>query len=227
MKTGEVHTQARFRALFADLVHSRPRLCALTFVLSMLLPFLSGFSVMLLVPILRNSAMVSKSTASGTVDTLVSEGFAVFGVQPSVNNALLVFLAVSCLHAGLVFYQLQLTSRLRLEYALSKQKRLHRAVGRSHWAFFLHTRPQDIAHALSIEFERLTKGLKSLMALMSSLALAAVYILFSFYLSDDVNHEHSVGWTCHRPVHDAIRPFGTQFGRRNDGAFAAILSRDD
>ena len=220
MKTGEVHTQARFRALFADLVHSRPRLCALTFVLSMLLPFLSGFSVMLLVPILRNSAMVSKSTASGTVDTLVSEGFAVFGVQPSVNNALLVFLAVSCLHAGLVFYQLQLTSRLRLEYALSKQKRLHRAVGRSHWAFFLHTRPQDIAHALSIEFERLTKGLKSLMALMSSLALAAVYILFSFYLSPMLTTSIVLGGL-------AIVPFMVRYVRlaRSLGGEMTVLSR--
>jgi len=182
MKTTEA-PPARFWALLTDLVRSRPKQSALAIAMSVLLPFFSGASVMLLIPILRGSEIVAESTASGTVDALVNQCFAVLRIAPSLNNALLLFVTMSGIHAGLVFYQLKLNSRLRLGFVLSKQKRLHKAVGRSHWSFFLQTRPQDIAHALSIEFERLTKGIKSVMTLMSSLALAAVYMAFSFYLS--------------------------------------------
>lgn len=183
MKIAEVPQQARLWELSTDLFRGRRKQCAFAIALSALLPVFSSFSVMLLIPILRGSEIVTKSTASGAVDTLLNQCFAVLNVQPSLNNALLMFLGFSCLHAGLAFYQLKLTSRLRLDFVLNKQEQLHTAVGRAHWSFFLKTRPQDIAHALSIEFERLTKGIKSLMTLISSLILATAYIGFSFYLS--------------------------------------------
>ena len=151
--------------------------------LAILLPFCSGISILLLIPILGSVGVTIGTSAASAVGEAFRDLMLALGVSPSLGLALLVFVSISALHSLLLWYQAGMNARLRIGFVLLQQNRLCDAISRAHWPLFLQIRQQDVAHALSIEAERLLKGLNALLSLISSVALAVVYMLFSAFLS--------------------------------------------
>ena len=169
--------------LLRDLVAGQPRKAIAVILLASALPLLSGFSVALLIPVLARSNAVAADATSTSILNASDRLFALTGVTPTLNIALFVFLFAAVAHATLEVWQQRAGSRLKLNFVVGMQQRFYQSINQASWLFFFRTRHQDIAHALSIESDRVIRGLRSLLSLVSSATLVAVYLLFSAFLS--------------------------------------------
>lgn len=169
--------------LLIDLFRSRPRLFVLATLLSIVQPFCSGMNIVLLIPIMNAANVSTTTTTTGTITPAVNNVFSSLSIAPSLPVVLMVFLAVTTANAALIWYQTCASGRLRLGFTQSLQERLFYGIGQTQWSFFLKSRPQDIAHALSLEAERVQRGLLATMSLISSVALVTIYLALSAWLS--------------------------------------------
>jgi len=183
MSPEQERTPASIGRLFAALYRSKRSCCVTAILLAISLPFCSGLSILLLIPILESVGVTVGGSSASSVGRIFRDLMDALGVSPSLSSALLIFVAVSAFHSLLLWYQAGVNARLKGGFVLIQQHRLCEAFSRAHWPLFLQIRQQDIVHALSVEAERLLSGLKALLSLVSSVALTVVYTLFSFILS--------------------------------------------
>ncbi|MEO2015942.1 MAG: ABC transporter ATP-binding protein [Fuerstiella sp.] len=169
--------------LFLDLFRNQPKLCAIAVLLAILLPFCSGLTILLTIPILNSVDISLGPSTSNSIGEFFRSVFATIGVPQSLLGALFVFISTSTIQAMLLWYQLRVNARLRVKFVVGRQKRLNEAIGAAQWLVCMQVRPQDVAHSLSVEADRVLKGLKSLLSLVSNVSLAVVYLLFSACLS--------------------------------------------
>jgi ATP-binding cassette subfamily C protein len=171
------------KSFFLDLFRSQPAQCVIAVLLAILLPFCSGLTILLTIPILDTADISLGPSTSNSIGDFFRRCFAIIGIPQSLLGALFVFVSASTIQAMLLWYQLRVSACLRVKFVVDRQKRLNAAIGAAQWLTCMQVRPQDVAHSLSVEADRVLKGLKSLLSLVSNVSLAVVYLLFSTFLS--------------------------------------------
>lgn len=169
------------RSLLTGLYRHSPGRATLAAGLACTNPLLSGINILLLLPIL-DAIGLSSGQAGQKVQGILSVANPV-GLSMSAGGLLTIFAVAMIACAGLQLAESVVQNRLYLGFVLAQQKAVNTGLSRADWTFFLSMRPQDIAHALSVESDRVLKGLRALLALISSVAMIVIYSAMSAWIS--------------------------------------------
>jgi ATP-binding cassette, subfamily C, bacterial len=142
-----------------------------------------GAGLLLLVPLLASIGLTVDEGGTRGLAASASTLFQTLGLTPSLIAVLVVFLLVSTLHALLLRASLLLNPTLEQRLTLSLQQRLYSAIVRAEWAFFITRRSSDLVHALTSDIDRASAAAYQGLTLFSGLAISAVYLAISFWLS--------------------------------------------
>ena len=147
------------------------------------LAFAEGAGLLLLVPMLASTGLVADQGPTGGVAGLIERLFTGAGLQPSLAAVLGLFLIVSIVRAVLYRASLLLNPGLEQRLAVRLQTRLYAAIVRARWAFFITRRNTDLVHALTSDVDRASATAYQLLTLFTGIAVSAVYVGISFWLS--------------------------------------------
>ncbi len=150
---------------------------------SLALALAEGAGLVLLVPLLGTVGLSVDQGASSRLSAWTSRLFAAAGIQPSLPVVLLVFLAVSGLHAWLNRMHLLLGPSLEQRFIDRLRTRLYGAIVSARWTFVVRQRAADLTHALTTETDRVSTAAYQLLTLVSGLAVTAVYFAVAARLS--------------------------------------------
>ena len=147
------------------------------------LGLITGFSLLLLIPLLQ---LIGLDVGAGALNRIaggLSHAFDLAGVRPTLISVLTVY--VVAIVASGWFTRLQTTLNQTLAHNLVTRcrQRLFEAVGRSTWAFFSRSRPSDYTHALVTECDRIGTAGYMLVNLVGTAIVSAVYVAFALRVS--------------------------------------------
>ena len=113
--------------------------------LSILFALSEGFGVLLLLPLLQTLELAPSDTAGSGIAETVARGLTAMGLTASLGSVVAVFIVVSCARAALERANLTYQPILELRFAIALRERLHRAIARSEWSFFVTQRSSDLS----------------------------------------------------------------------------------
>ena len=142
-----------------------------------------GAGLLLLVPLLETIGLVVTDGAAGRVAAWTSSAFSFFGLSPSLEAVLVVFMAVSFAYAALYRWHLMLSPRLEQRFLLMLRHRLYDAIVSARWSFLVQRRATDLAHALTSDLDRVSTSAHQLLTIIASVGVTLVYVLVAARLS--------------------------------------------
>lgn len=151
----------------------------------MLIGLLEGVGILLLIPIISVTEIVSidmeGTPLSGLLQDLQSIPYAMS------------LPAILCLYVLLTVGQSFIQRRIAIQntviqHGFSRYLRLETYSGilHSNWAFFLNKRKSDLIHVLTAELARVSAGVNTFLQLMSSLVLTLIQISLALWLSTQI-----------------------------------------
>ena len=152
-------------------------------VVSIALAVTEGAGLLLLVPLLETIGLVVTDGAAGRVAAWTSSAFLFFGLSPSLEAVLVVFMAVSIAYAALYRWHLMLSPQLEQRFVLMLRHRLYDAIVSARWSFLVQRRATDMAHALTADLDRVSTSAHQLLTIIASLGVTLVYVLVAARLS--------------------------------------------
>jgi ATP-binding cassette subfamily C protein len=150
---------------------------------SLALALAEGAGLVLLVPLLGTVGLAVDEGASSRLSAWTAQFFAAVHLRPSLPVVLLVFLAVSGLHALLHRAHLLLGPSLEQRFVDGLRTRLYRAIASARWTFIVRQRATDLTHALTVETDRVSTAAYQLLTLFTGAAVTIVYFLVAARLS--------------------------------------------
>ncbi len=196
-------TQPPKRQLTAFLrrfVAGRERECVTSCAVAFLLAVASGVSIILLVPMLQLCDIGAADQVANPVSNAISHGFYVFGVTPTIGSVLGAFALLSAVQAALLYSQSVIDGRLQHGFCFSLREELYKAMNLAAWETQTCTRTADVAHALSVEVDRIQKGVASLLVLSSSAALVIALAVVSIIVAPAMSLLAVIGCTLFWPM---------------------------
>jgi ATP-binding cassette subfamily C protein len=142
-----------------------------------------GAGLLLLIPLLETIGLVVTDGAAGRVAAWTSSAFSFFGLSPSLEAVLVVFMAVSIAYATLYRWHLMLSPRLEERFTLTLRHRLYDAIVSARWSFLVQRRATDLAHALTSDLDRVGTSAHRLLTIIANLGVTFVYVLVAARLS--------------------------------------------
>ena len=142
-----------------------------------------GAGLLLLLPLLQSIGLVVTDGAAGRLAGWTASAFGAFGLTPSLEGVLVVFMAVSLAYATLYRWHLMLSPRLEQQFVLALRHRLYEAIVSARWPFLVQRRATDLAHALTAELDRVGTSAHQLLVLVASLGVTGMYVIVAARLS--------------------------------------------
>lgn len=193
-------------SLAKDFFGRKPLQSGYTVLLSCVAPLLGGFGILLLIPLLSAIGISTDVESSSSINRFLSGLLAVVGVEPSVGGILCVFVLVAAAAAGLQFCEAVQQSRLKVDFLVEQQKQLNAAISRTDWPVLQQLRVNELAHALSVEADRLLKGLQAFLAIVSGALTVAFYTIISLWIAPAITASAVVsGFTLMLLLYPSIR----------------------
>ncbi|MEW6636302.1 MAG: ABC transporter ATP-binding protein [Actinomycetota bacterium] len=172
-----------FRAYVETLLRIMSWRVALALALTIFRSLAQGAQLLLLVPLMQVVGLDVGQGSVGAISGFVSSFFAAVGVQPTLPAVLVVFVLFTALLALMTRWQTTYNFKVQNEFVAALRRRLYRAIAGADWLTFSRSRPSDFTHALTTELDRVGAATYMLLQLVTSGALAIVYVLFALRLS--------------------------------------------
>jgi ATP-binding cassette subfamily C protein len=159
---------------------------AVSAMLALALAIAEGTGLLLLVPLLGSLGLAVHDGPASGIATLTVRGFGALGLQPSLGGVLLVFLAISVVHAAL--YRIHLLYNPTLEQHVTRElrSRLYRAILGARWPYLARQRTTDLVHAVTIDMDRVSSATYQLLTFLTGLAVSATYVAIAARMSPEL-----------------------------------------
>ena len=180
---GEKAMDSGLKNFAAALFRSMRWKAAAAVVLMVLVSLTEGFSLLMLLPLLRLVGIGSGEGAPDRVTAFLSSLFGRFGWTPTLAGVLGLFIFWTAAWS-LLKYAASLTSQgLEYEFEDRLRRRLYRAIAGTAWLFFVRTRASDFSHVLTAEMERVRTAAYCLSNLAAAVPVTTVYVVLAGALS--------------------------------------------
>lgn len=174
---------SNFRAYAATLVDAMSWRVALALALMVCQSVTQGAQLLLLVPLMQLVGLDVQQGSVGWLADLVASVFAVVGVPPTLITVLGAFMLFTCGLALLTRWQTVYNFKLQQDFVALLRRRLYRSIVNTDWLAFTRSRSSDFTHALTTELDRVGNATSFLLRLVTDIALACVFILFTLRVS--------------------------------------------
>jgi ATP-binding cassette subfamily C protein len=161
-----------------DLLKTIGHRVVINVVLQFCLGLTQGIGLLLLLPLLSFSGLISPTIAGKEQ----LPWFAGYLAQPSLVTLLLIFCSVIFIHALIRAKQNILTVNIENDYANEVRTRLYRALCQAKWLFLCNQKSSDLTRVLTTEIHRLANMVKVLFELVCAVLISAVYIMVGLIL---------------------------------------------
>ncbi|HUY25983.1 MAG TPA: ABC transporter ATP-binding protein [Candidatus Binataceae bacterium] len=143
-----------------------------------------GIGILMLFPLLEVAGLnLAHQGEAGRLARVVTRGFAVFGLTPSLPMLLAIFVMLVGTRTILGRVQSDAMFIVEQRFETSLRLRLYRAISHASWLYLCRSRGSDFAHALSSELERAGQAAFELLLLAADLILTALYLLIALRLA--------------------------------------------
>ena len=139
-----------------------------------------GFAV--LVPLLQISEE-GVATGGSPINSIVIQGLALVGLEPSMGVLMTIVVAGTVLKAGLVILAMTYVGYAVAEVATSLRTRLINALVKVKWSYFVHQPLGGIANAVSLEAHRSANAYAMVAQVLNHGILSFFYIAVAFAVS--------------------------------------------
>ena len=180
LPSGAARTMLR---LAGELFAFAPRQALLLVVLSVAVTLTSGFSLVMLVPLLGVAGLDVGQGSIGELAALATAGLRAIGLEMTVPVVIGAFLGVITLSAALERVHSVCAAQLFHGYVAAIRRRCYAAITHSRWTTFLQRPSSSFVHVLAKEVERMSAAASGMVALSTSLVMTAVYFALTLYVS--------------------------------------------
>ncbi|ADZ09101.1 Xenobiotic-transporting ATPase [Methanobacterium lacus] len=167
----------------ADLIKSMPKKIIISIVLMVTISLLQGISLLMLIPLLQLVGLNVSDGSIGQIASIVSNFFVLVHIQPTLPLVLLIYVLIISSIAALNRIQLIQSSFIAYQFSAQLRKRLYIAITKSNWLFFSKNKSSNFTHALTNEIERISMGTTQFLALLASIMILVVYIIFALKIA--------------------------------------------
>jgi ATP-binding cassette, subfamily C, bacterial len=152
-------------------------------VASIMLGVTEGVGLLLLVPLLGSIGLLTTDGSTASLAAMTTRAFSSIGLTPSLEAVLVTFLALSIAYAAVYRWHLLLAPRLEQEFVLGLRHRLYDAIVSARWSFLVQRRASDMAHALTVDLDRVSASAHQMLTIVVSLGVTLVYLVIAARLS--------------------------------------------
>ncbi len=228
--TDVAQLQARpLRSFLCMFVTGRARDCVVSCAVACFLAVTSGASILLLLPMLQLCGISSVDEVASPVENGVRHAFRVFGVSPTFSSVLLVFVLLSAIQAVLLYVQAIIDGKLKHGFSRTLRVELYSAMNLATWESQAGTRTADVAHALSVEVDRIQGGVASLLALASGIVLVSAFAVVSMAVAPGMSLLAIIGCTLFWPLllypNRLAKRSGSRLTQRARGFYRQVLDQ--
>ncbi len=146
--------------------------------------FLEGFSIALLLPLLRMIiGPAGAGDSTGRIGEAVERLFAFIGVSLNIGSVLVLMVLMVVVQQIVLLLQQKLVFGSQHRFTSRVRDRLYRSFFGARWAFFVKTRPGDMANALAGEAGRCGEAFRVLNLVLSGIVISGFYLSLAMLLS--------------------------------------------
>ncbi|MEO2036907.1 MAG: ABC transporter ATP-binding protein [Planctomycetaceae bacterium] len=171
----------------------------------------------------------SVDEVASPVENGVRHAFRVFGVSPTFSSVLLVFVLLSAIQAVLLYVQAIIDGKLKHGFSRTLRVELYSAMNLATWESQAGTRTADVAHALSVEVDRIQGGVASLLALASGIVLVSAFAVVSMAVAPGMSLLAIIGCTLFWPLllypNRLAKRSGSRLTQRARGFYRQVLDQ--
>lgn len=153
-----------------------------SFALQLLLGMTRGFGLLMVVPVLYLSGVLSEGPeegALGQVASLLEET----GVSLNLGSALILFVCGVSFFALLKRVNSLLETRIWQQYVRDLQKEVYRSLSFSNWGYLLKTKSSDVVHTLTHDLAMVSSGVRQGLASLGFVVIGAANISVAMMIS--------------------------------------------
>ena len=141
-----------------------------------------GITLLLLIPLLQ-LAGVAVGESIGSIAAPLRSAFSAVGVTPTLVSVLVVYVAVSVIHASLVRARSMADAVAVQKYTFALRERLYSAIARAKWLVVSRIRSSDFTYALTTAADQVDNGANNVLFLIATAVVALVYAGVAFRIS--------------------------------------------
>lgn len=214
------------RALGGRLLREQRARTAWVLVLTIVNMAAQGFTVALLVPLLRVAGVPTGAGLVGAIDRGIQSAFLAAGLPPTLPAVLALFVVVAWTQA--ILEHLELVETARLEQGLVRELRetLYRRLLAARWRFFTERRGSDLAHAVTRDTDRAGAAVGYLLRAVAQSASVVVYGALAIAVSPAASGVALAGGlllaTLLRPALRSAHATGEALGSTSADALALV-----
>ncbi|MFT6407388.1 MAG: ATP-binding cassette subfamily C protein [Arenicella sp.] len=172
------------KPLIIKCVEFAPYKVLTTLLLMLLRSLSSGIGILLIVPLMTVVGVDLGGAASGYgVSNSISNIVVALGIPLELVSILTLYLILIIFMASVNFLSTVVSASLSQSFTVYLRTELARALFYTQWHYLNRSHMSDFMRLLTRQVQSASSSLQSLLALVSSLILVAVYLCFSFFLS--------------------------------------------
>jgi len=135
-----------------------------------------GAGIVLLMPLLGLIGVTLQAGATGDLARWVASVAATFGLRPTLELVLGLFLLVAVVRAVLQRWQGLVNLEVQHAFVASLRQRLYRSIVNANWVFVTRRRSADFVHALTSELDRVGVAAHELLFLIAHALILLIYL---------------------------------------------------
>ena len=172
-----------FWRYIGTLVNAMSWKIALALLLMVCVSLTEGVGLLLLVPLLQVVGLDVQQGTVGQLAEFVAFIFTIVGVRLTLVTLLGLYVLVIIARSLLVCWQARFNSTIGQELVVHLRQRLYRAITNANWLFFSRSCASDFTHALTTEIIRISTATYQLLATITAVIVAAIYVLLAVAVS--------------------------------------------
>lgn len=153
------------------------------FILIILQASLEGVGIMMLVPMLGYIGITSGGQIAGSINTLFTIVFDLFGFPRHLLTILFLYVLLISSREIIARTQRLLSARIQHNVVRTLCNRLYASICHAEWMFLVRTRSSDYAHTLTVDINRLGVGANTLIQITSFTMVLGIYIVIALCMS--------------------------------------------
>lgn len=178
------------RGVFASVWRTVPAWSLLTFALMLVSGLLEGIGIVMLIPVLEilgvdpDASMDGRNSgASASLASKIGRVFEALSISPSVENVLLIFLAVLLARLLINFARSYSAARLTAQYHHATRMRVYAAISAADWPYLVRHNSSALSHAVTKQADNVSNSAYFILVLVASLISLLVGLFVAFLLS--------------------------------------------
>lgn len=172
-------TQGNTLSFLTRLYRFNPPQIILSFILTILLSFFEGISIVAILPILSLTGLYSNGNSNSLIRVLNNLG----AHHLTLGLALIIFILLITVSAILQRQQSLLTANIQQKFNTHLTTNLYRILASTSWNYWLGKTKSDINHVISNEISRVTIGCYFLFQLLSASFILLIYLVLSICIA--------------------------------------------